>query len=91
MDAFYVPLDIDKDYRRLMLQRLVEFCGETPDFSIIDPYVEKWEMVGSVGEKDEFPEHMIAPLQFANEWYVYYTENWGARFRDSQNMNSEGT
>jgi len=90
MDAFYVPLDIDEDYRRLMLQRLIEFCGGNADFSIIDPYVEKWEKVGASGDKDEFPEHMVAPLAFACDWYKHYTQNWGPQLRDSQNMLSEG-
>lgn len=73
-----------------MLTELVQFCGGTPDMDIIDPVCEEWPKVGSITEKDELPDHMIKPLEFAYEWYLHYTENPGMRFRDSQNMLGEG-
>jgi hypothetical protein len=63
-----------------------------PNFDIIDPWCEAWKPVGeSDRDRDEqIPEHMVAPLAFACEWYEHYTLNFGAHYRDSRNMNGEG-
>lgn len=90
-DAFYVALDVPPENRRIMLQQLVQFCNGTPDFSIIDPFCEKWEKVGSTKKGDEdFPEHMRKPLGFAHEWYEFYTLRFGTHIRHSDNIMGEG-
>lgn len=92
MDAFYVALDIPEENRRGMMQMLMTFCNETPDFDVIDPWCEAWKPVGeSDRDRDEMiPEHMVAPLAFACEWYRHYTLNFGPYYRDSRNMLGEG-
>ena len=92
MDAFYLPLEVPEEHRRDMLAKLMSFCNETQNFDIIDPWCEKWEKVGK-SDRDrakEIPRHMVAPLEFACEWYEHYKRHWGMHFRDSQNMNGEG-
>ena len=90
-DAFYFALDVVPENRRAMLQELVQFCGETPNFEVIDEYAEKWEKVGATTEeKQPVPKEVIKALAFAHEWYEHYTVFWGARFRDSQNILGEG-
>ena len=91
MDAYYVALDVPEEQRRGMMQGLMTFCNETPDFDVIDPWCEAWKPVGESGRtQDMIPEHMVAPLSFACEWYRHYTENFGPYYRDSQNMLGEG-
>lgn len=91
-DAFYLPIDIDPDYRRDCLVRLAMFCGATPDMDYIVDYAAAWKKVGHEAPKgkEEIPESMIEPLKFAHEWYQHYTENWGPQFRHSQNTLGEG-
>jgi len=92
-DAFYFAFDVPREYRRLMLQKLVSFCGATQDMDIIDPYCDEWKLVGRCDRDraEKIPEHMIKPLEFACEWYDHYTLNWGMHFRNSQNTLGEGT
>lgn len=89
MDAFYVALDAEDRYR--MMTDLVMWCGGTPDREIIKPFCDEWKSVRSTKEKGEqVPEYMIKPLEFAHEWYEFYTKNWGKYIRNAQNMNGEG-
>lgn len=91
-EAFYVPLDIDPGYRQKMLVDLIMFCNGTPDMEFIRKYAEEWPKVGHVEPKDfeSIPEHLVTCLEFAYEWYRYYTDNWGAHFRHSMNVLGEG-
>ena len=91
-DAFYLPLDIDPQWRETCLKELVQFCGGTADFDYISEYAGNWRKVGHTGptEEEEIPENLIEPLKFAYEWYQHYTEDWGAQFRHSRNVLGEG-
>jgi hypothetical protein len=90
MDAFYFPLDVPADDRRMLLQSLMEFCEIERDMDLVDSF--KWNPVGE-SKRDRFlsiPEHMVEPLEFAREWYEHYTIHWGAKYRHANNTISEG-
>jgi len=91
-DAFYFALDVPPENRRVMVQNLVMFCGYTPNWEIIDEFVDAWKPIGESGRdrSEEVPEHMIKPLEFAYEWYKHYTVFWGPQFRFSDNTLGEG-
>lgn len=91
MDAFYFALDVIPDNRVIMLQQLISFCNATPNFDIIYAIAEEWPKVGTTKkEEEEFPEHMIKPLEFAVEWYNHYTIFNGQQIRHTDTMLSEG-
>lgn len=75
MDAFYLPLDIEPDYRDLLIAECASFCGVDRKNSIGF----KWEN-RDASERDmtkEVSSDMKKHLRFAYNWYQHYTAFWG--------------
>lgn len=79
-EAFYFALDTPD--RRGMLSAFAEFIGAEDDEKL-DWYAETWPKVGSnkAGKniEESRPTNLDPYLQFAYEWYEFYTKNWGKR------------
>jgi hypothetical protein len=86
MDAFYFPLDVPECNRAIVIQSLSDFCGLERDMDLINSF--EWKTIGKTEDKKEFEP---PNLEFAVEWYKHYTLHWGAKYRHSNNMISEGS